>query len=166
MTVAIYRSRDWKGIVQSLCLASAVHCVSTPLPSATSPFQARDDYSVYPQHQKEIALYNIKEILNDNCRKSEATYKKGISCEYVECVSWRNASDSELALTGKTRLCTRERPLTTQLSWPAIQSVTSSEACIRLNGDSTCSIPTRTTKQAADLKKAILIYLKEWYLHP
>lgn len=124
--------------------------------------RARQDYHEYPAYKKEIALDNIKRILNDNCTATVDT--EGFKCSKLYCTRTERVCGAPVSQYDKTRSCwdrcANYDHRTFEKKWDEIHLVRSRERCLEFDGSDKCAIYLRSDAQARDLQEAIEIYIK------
>lgn len=137
---------------------------------AWGPVHVKRNYHQYPQCQKKIAFYNIKQILTDAGVCDDPTINKNwFSCRSKgPCLKWttsysRQGYNPAARATNivQTTACSERAHAFTLMDWADIKSIKVEGTCLKFNSSSDCSIYTRDNCQARELKEAIEIYLEK-----
>lgn len=137
------------------------------LASCATSFQPKDDYNNYPGYKKEIALYNLRGILQESCTKSIAD-ENGFSCEWNRCVNWQEQYVSNLSYGSSgsaggyhQRVCSQTTTERTSYQWQQLQSLPLIQEgnCLKFSPKAECDVETKTVEQAAGFTKALKVYL-------
>ncbi len=144
-------------IIFSIALGNCYH-------GAWGPIRAKKDYEAYPDYRKEIALYNIKEILTDPhmCKTAQVDQNE-FSCEWVECTRYTfgYSTNHQTGQIEGSNTCSNTMHHSTSEYWRNIKSVSAEGTCLKFNSRSSCDLMAFSTSQAQDLEEAIIIYLQE-----
>lgn len=137
---------------------------------AWGPVRAKQDYGKYPECKKEIAFHNIKQILTDAGVCQDPVVNEGwFSCRSKgPCLKWAssysrqgyNPADRAVNII-QTTACSKRAGAYILTDWPDIKSVDVEGTCLSFNFSPECSIFTRDSQQARELKEAIEIYLEK-----
>ncbi len=124
------------------------------------PVYAKRDYEQYPDYRKDIALYNIKNILSNVCDSSSAD-ENGFDCRKKECVSSHQASNTVGASTVYFMVCDRYEDRDISERWAELSSAQislSKEGLrVQINGK---DIYAKDARQASELQEAMQEYLR------
>ena len=149
----------------ALLMAGSLSCVHEPV------FQAKRDYQVYPKYRKDIAFYNIQNILKENCKKP-ADYdpplvnEEGFTCEYASCTTDINKPLGAMRMyTTDFDFCFDKQVESHSFRWDEIEivGIGAGGACLEINNRGCATVPVGSRRQGQlhDLVEAITIYLQE-----
>lgn len=136
------------------------------LAGCATSFQPKDDYGKYPGYRKEIALYNLRGILQESCKNSTAD-ENGFSCEWNRCVNWQEQYVSNLSYGSSgsaggyhQRVCTQTTTERTSYQWQQLQSLPLFQAgnCLKFGNKNGCDLETKNEEKAAAFIKAVYEY--------
>lgn len=135
-----------------------------------TPVYAKNEYEQHPQFRKEIALYNIKNILSDVCDSSGAD-EQGFFCQMKgKCKDYTYSAPvsnpyQQRGGSIRTSQCADDEKI--NASWNRLRYAWQKGHCVELittdqqeKPEDRGRICTRDSKQAEGLKSAINWYLK------
>ena len=147
----------------ALLMAGSLSCVSAPI------FQAKRDYQAYPKYRKDIAMYNIKNILEQNCSHPTID-EEGFTCEWASCAileaGGRYSTNRYLSTSYDSNWeCLDKQVDSRSFRWDEIQTVGigAGGSCLEINNKGCATVPVgnRRQGQLQELVEAINIYLQE-----
>ena len=131
------------------------------LASCVDPVRAKQDYDRYPTHKKEIALYNIGRIFEDNCLPGTwRVYDDGVECKNSFCKE-RTYNQSGIGQCGENIT------LESNTTWSKISYVRECghilghagwAVCVENSDGTTLYFKTGDQKQTDELIEAMNIY--------
>lgn len=124
------------------------------------PVYAKRDYEQYPDYRKDIALYNIKNILSNVCDSSSAD-ENGFDCRKKECVSSHQASNTVGASTVYFMVCDRYEDRTISERWAELSpdQISISQNGIQIHIKEK-KLYLKDARQASELQEAMREYLR------
>lgn len=128
------------------------------LAGCATSFQPKDDYNNYPGYKKEIALYNLRGILQESCKKSTVD-ENGFSCEWKRCVGWGRIAPAPGSIYEST-VCVTWEPQSISYQWQQLQSLRLLQAgnCLKFGDKNGCDLETKNEEKAAAFIKAVYEY--------
>ncbi len=146
----------------------AVRSTVLILSGCATTFYPHDDYERYPAHRRDIAVYNLRGVLQENCLQSTVD-ENSFTCVTKNCLSWQRQTVAARpnmfggGSTGgyETSVCVRETPeLTISYTRGALGSIPIIQDgdCIKFGMRQECDITTKDSRQAAGFVKALRVY--------
>lgn len=137
----------------ALLMAGSLSCANQLKPAK---FQGKEDYQAYPKYKKDIALYNIWNILQENCNQGSKVDEIGFSCEYS------TLSVQSTTIGGSSQYGSENH--TDSVNWDEIQTTSIQQndpnfSSLKVNGKSRLFYI--RNDQVWIIKRAIDIYLQE-----
>lgn len=114
-----------------------------------NPIMARRDYLQYPKAQKEIAYYNITNILQKICGGGATVTPEKFTCILTHCASWYRSSGGHVS-------CLREEKENLTMEWKDVKRIEVKGISFQINGKHVFSQYYPET--LADLAEAMKIY--------
>lgn len=163
LTDIVKQGKQWG---KALLLIASLSCASAPV------FQAKRDYDAYPKYRKDIAMYNIQNILKQHCNQPTVD-AQGFTCEWATCATYDKYGSSTLWTVidydknsyGSSWECQDKQVTSSTFRWDEIETVSlgASGACLSINGKGCATAPVGRSKQQQlpALVEAINIYLQE-----
>lgn len=146
-----------KNIIRGIALASLVSCAAT---------YAKKDYDRYPAHRREIALYNMREIAKDFCRKpfppkhpyceNMSFDETGLSFTRYTCIHRYQSAHGGWS-------CDQTKDSREEIRWGSVRKIVPLRSAVKVcdeKADCTKIPGFKNRRQAADFAEAMSIYLK------
>lgn len=132
---------------------------------APPAYQAKQDYGL--GHDSGVALYNIQQILAENCEGDSFANEQGLSCIRTVCTRYAQGYGSQSTGYHNTPYCADEVAKRVSLNWDMIKGVErqTCQGCFRVNlrvGDGNIvTLKARNSQQTGELEQALKIYLQQ-----